>query len=140
MNYKRAAGIGILIYFVTLLIGGIASAALGIKMEDMSAIPMEMWMISACIAVALSLGGAYWYFMGKGLKPSLQAGFQFGVTMVLIGFILDILMFLPLATQGKNPLSELGVYYSQPAFWLTLALILAGSSAMGMWLEKKGKR
>lgn len=137
MNYKRSILIALAVYFATLVVGGIVSASMGIQMTDVTAIPMNVWIISAVLAAVFSAAGAFWYFKGKNTNPSTETGFKFGLIMVISGFILDFLMFLPLASQGKNPLTELGKYYSQPIFWVTLLLVLAGATGMGMWLQKK---
>lgn len=139
MNYKRAIGIGILVYLVTMVVGIIVCSILGIQPDITKPIPMEMWITSAVLAVGLSIGGARWYFMGKNTKPSLKAGVQFGAMMIVVGFVLDLLFFLSLSFEGHDPVAVMMMYYSQPPFWVTLVLILAGCGAKGWWLEKRKK-
>jgi len=139
MNYKRAIGIGVLVYFATMIVGIAVCSMLGIKPDITQPIPMTMWIVSAVLAVVLSVAGAYWYFLGKNLKPSLQAGLRFGAVMIAVGFVLDFIFFLTLSFEGHDPFAVMAGYYRQPMFWSTLILILFGSGWMGQWMEKHKK-
>ena len=137
MNYKRAVGIGALIYFVTMVIGIIVCSALGLAPDVNQPIPNEMWIASALCGAILSIAGAYWYFQGKSLRPNLRAGVKFGAAVIMIGFLLDLLFFATLAWSDSNPLTAITSYYGQLPFWGTLVLILAGSGFTGWWLDRK---
>lgn len=137
MHFKRAIGISVLIYIVSMVLGMIVCSFLGITPDITQPIPMKMWLITAIISVGLSVGGAFWYFQNKAIKPSLQTGLQFGGSVVIVGFVLDLLFFLSLSTQGYEPLAVMSTYYRQPPFWITLALILVGSTVVGKYTEKQ---
>lgn len=137
MKYKRAIGIGVFVYLVTMLIGMGVGALLGIQPAPGEPIPKEMWMASAVLAIVLSIGAAHWYFRSKSLVPSFRAGLAFGGVLIVVGFVLDVLFFLLSSFEGHDPFALMFMYYRQPAFWITLVLILFGSGSMGVWLEKK---
>jgi hypothetical protein len=139
MNYKRAIGISILVYLVSMVIGMIACTLLGISPSEAYIIPPEMWTVTAVVSAILAIGGALWYFRGKNLKPSARAGFHFGLCLIIVGFLLDFLFFLSLSFQHYDPFAAMAGYYSEPAFWLTIALILIGSTLVGTRLEKSKK-
>jgi lysylphosphatidylglycerol synthetase-like protein (DUF2156 family) len=113
---------------------------LGIVASMMQGIPMEMWIASAVSAVALSIAGAYWYFLGKTTQASFRQGLFVGLTFVLTGFVLDLAFFLSLSAEGYDPLKAMAMYYSRWPFWLTLVLILMGSAGMGSWLEMRKRK
>lgn len=115
----------------------IVCSVLGLKPDITQPIPMQMWITSAFLAVILSIAGAYWYFQGKNSQPNLETGFRFGLALIVVGFILDFLFFLSLSFEGHDPIAVMMNYYREPAFWLTLVLILLGSSFVGMCLERK---
>lgn len=139
MNRKRAIGIGILVYLGGVLLGMGVWALLGITPDPSMAqpIPVQMWIAMAVISVVLSVLAALWYFRGKNLRPSLRAGLGFGLAVVLTGVVLDLLFFWSLSFSGYSPMAAIRHYYGQPAFWVTLALILVGSGLAGKWLEGK---
>lgn len=139
MNYKRAIGISVLVYLGSMVVGMIACAILGIQPDLSAPIPMEMWLTGAGSSVLLSIGGAYWYFLGKGLKPDAQAGLSFGAAVIVTGFVLDALFFASLSFDGHDPVTVMTMYYSHPMFWVTIALILAGTGGTGWWLQSKKK-
>jgi drug/metabolite transporter (DMT)-like permease len=136
MNYKRAIGIGVLIYLASMIIGGIVCSMLGIEADMTKPIPTEMWITSAVLAVVLSIAGAYWYFKDKKLTPNARTGAQFGAAVIVVGFLLDVIFFLSLSFQGFDPLTAMSMYYRQLPFWGTLILILLGSGLVGWKLEK----
>jgi hypothetical protein len=139
MNYKRAIGISALGYLVNMLLGMAVCALLGIKPNENFIIPPEMWAITGALNVAISLAATYWYFQGKNLKPNLRAGLFFGLAFVAVSFVFDLLFFLSLSFEHYDPLVVMKKYYSEPAFWLALALMLAAASLMGARLEKTKK-
>jgi hypothetical protein len=123
-----------------MILGMIVCSIMGIQLDQATMVlPMEMWLITAFISVLASIGATYWYFKGKNLKANAKHGLYFGTSIVIAGFLLDLLFFWSLSFQGFDPIMVLKGYYSQPMFWLTLALILAGSSGTGYWLESKKK-
>ena len=141
MNYKRAIGIGILVYLVTMILGMIVCSILGITPDPsmMEPIPPAMWLTSAVLAIFLSIAGAFWYFRGKGLQANTKQGARFGLALVLTGFVLDLLFFLSLSFQNYSPVAAIKNYYGQPPFWLTLILILIGATGVGHYLASKKK-
>lgn len=139
MNLKRAIGISIVIYVASMLFGMVACSILGIQPDMTKPIPLEMWVISSVSSVVFAALGAVWYFRGKNLKPSLREGFRFGVSVIVVGFILDFLFFLSLMFENYDPFAAMGMYYQQLPFWITIALVVVVSGLVGMWLEKQKK-
>lgn len=136
MNYKRAIGIGLLTYIATFIVGMIAAMTLGLDLTSTDAPPPEMFYISAVAAVVIAALFSVWYFKGKNVEVNAQQGLKFGVTLIIIGFIMDFLTFIPYVTSGGS-YSDLLTYYANPIFLVTLLLILATPAAVGQLLQNK---
>ena len=136
MNLKRAIGIGLLTYICTFIVGIIAALGMGLDMTSTDTPPPEMFYISAVAAVIIASLFSVWYFKGKNVKPSAKQGLYFGVTLIIIGFIMDIVTFIPYVLGGGS-YNDLLSYYANPIFLVTLVLILGTPAAIGHILSQK---
>lgn len=138
---RRAIGFAVLAYFSALVIGILLYAVLGFDPTGSNKLPV--WAIVASIVSSVVFAAVFTYlyftFKNPGLKVSREAGFKFGLAMVVVGFALDMLFFLPLIiTSGSvNLLLD---YYGNPLFYLALIGVVAAASGTGAYLKKKAKK
>lgn len=98
-----------------------------LKITDPANIPLTMWYISIISAVALSAAGAMWFFKSSKTVPSAKNGFFFGLLLVIIGFIGDIVALV----FYKDGAAILLKYYTQPKYWAAFILILFVCTLVG---------
>lgn len=137
LNAKRAVIASFLIYLSSFIAGLLIATVAGINPSESTDVPPLMWYAGALTAVLATAIGSLWYFQSPKLQPSLKHGLQFGLVAVILGFVMDIVLILPTAGVGGEPLALLIDYYSQPLFWVTLVLVIAAASGVGYWLERK---
>jgi hypothetical protein len=135
MNYKRALGIGILMFIASLVINAVATISLGIDLKEMhpKELPAVMWFVAVVSIIFLSLLGSLWYFKSKNTLAGLFNGFKLGLFIVGLAIVLDIVALV----FYENGASVLLGYFSHPLYWLTLALIATTTSSVGHLKAKK---
>jgi len=136
MNIKRAIGASLLTYVASILIGLVTMVLFGVSMAETQEIPPLLWYVGAVSSIVLASAFTFWYFRGKGLKPSMNEGLKLGGAMIATGFVMDAITLLPVL-QHEEGLSQIMEYYSDPMFWVTVALVVAAAGFTGMYLEKK---
>ncbi len=135
MNLKRATLVSVLIYAISFAIGFILMFKLGINAFELETIPSSFYYLSMLAGIILTAVFTIFYFKDKKLKPSLKEGFLFGVVLIVVGSILDVIIFsIGLASGG--PSTAIIDYYSNPFFWATIVLLLATSSLVG-WIKSR---
>lgn len=99
--------------------------------------------LNYCIAIIVastiaSAVASYFYFTFKNprVKAGVNEGFKFGLTMLVVGIVLDMLFFLPMIISSGN-LAQLSNYYGKIYVYFVFAGVLAGSVGVGWWLAKK---
>ncbi len=122
MNIKRAIGISVAIYLAFFVVMSISA--------------LIMWYVLPFVVILFVCVGAFWYFKSPTVSASARQGFYFGLTILLIGFVLDILSVLPTLSKGDGLLKSLLDYYSQPLFWVMLVLILLVATLTGKKMKK----
>jgi membrane protease YdiL (CAAX protease family) len=136
MKIKRAIGISILAYTSSFIIGLIISSALKVNLENPAIIPANVWIFSIIATIIVTIFFSFWYFKDKKTKPSAREGFKFGLTLILIGSFLDMLIIIPyLFVSGSN--TDPIIYYSNPLFWLSLLILVATTTIIGWTKQKK---
>jgi len=131
MKLKRAIGISVVVYIASLLIGGVVAAMMGIDPTTTTEISPAMWIAGAVAAVVLSALGALWYFRSAEVATSASEGARFGVTEVVVGFVLDMVVALPAVIADARFFDQVLAYYQQPWFWVTLVLVVLAPVAVG---------
>lgn len=140
MNIKRAIGISVAAYIVTFLLTIIISIVIGFdftEATDPSDVPQMFLLFGSAAAVVIMILSTFWYFKKEGLVPSAGHGFGFGLTAIVIAFILDFLSVVPLLFTDENALAFLGSYYATPAFIITVVLIILVTTGVGYYLGTK---
>ena len=97
----------------------------------------RLWILGALGSVLLTSLGALWYFHSSKVAPNLKTGLLFGIISVFLGLLLDGLILTPLVIAGKQAVSLILNYYSNPLFGLTLLLVLACSAVTGFSLYSR---
>ena len=139
MNFKRAVGLSVLAYFASFVIGIAVAVVAGIDVAETQAIPPLMWYAGAIAAIVFAVVFTRWYFRSPTVVPSAKAGFLFGLTMVVTGFVLDVVMLLPLLAHD-DPWTPILAYYFNPFFLLTLVFVISATTYVGKHLGSRQQR
>lgn len=126
----------VLAYLGSFIVASIVALTAGINLAETQEIPPMLWYTGAVTAIVFAVAFAFWYYRSPKTKPSVKTGLQFGLVMILTGFALDFITFLPLFTH-EDPLGPILDYYLSPFFWVTLILILVATAGVGKYLETK---
>lgn len=132
--FKRAIGIGLLIFLLSLLVNAMAAHLIGINIKTTSPnnIPPSLWLTGIFTAVILSISGSWWFFRSKKIQAGVINGGIFGIIICMLGFILDIIALLPY----KNGVNLLMGYYVQKGYWIAFILIIISSTLVGYYKSK----
>ena len=130
MKLKRAIGIGLVLYAVTFIVGVILTLVGSANFSSPQEIPRIYWLTTIIVTVLLTGLASIWYFKGKNVKRTVKEGFFLGIAFIVLGFIIDILLFIP-ALLSQNGLQVVIDYYTEPAFYITLVLVLATTIFVG---------
>ena len=134
-KFKRAFGISLLLYIATFVTGIICGLISGQDMSSMNNIPDSFWYIGMVGAVVLTTVFSLWYFRSKEIIASARSGAWFGLTAVIISFLLDIALFSLGNTGGAEV--DLSVYFGDFRYWIIIVLVVGTAKIVG-W--RKGGR
>lgn len=109
---------------------------MNIDMTATTKLPPSFFIIGMVLSVVLAGIFSVVYFKGKGVKASTKEGFYLGVTIILIGFVLDLVLFLLSILAGETG-SEITTYYSNIFFWIALVLVIATATLVGALRARK---
>lgn len=131
-NFKRALGIGFLLYLGTFVVGIVCGIISGADMTSFNDLPDYYWYVGMVAAVVLTALFAKWYFRNPAIMPSAKSGFYFGLTAVVLSFVLDVALF----SLGNMNLPEaekvdIWEYYSDYRFWIIVVLVIATAKLVG---------
>lgn len=126
----------ILAYIASIIVGIIVAIAANIDTSNSEGIPPLVWYAGSIGSVIFTVLFALWYFHSPKTARNAKEGLKFGVTMIVTGFILDMLTMIPMAVS-KQSLDPILTYYLNPWFWLTIILVLAGATITGHYLKPK---
>lgn len=138
MNIKRAVGVGILTYLIAFIIGMIVVGISGVDATNPAEVPKSVLYINIVITIIIAALLTLFYFKGKHTKANVKEGLLFGIVLVIVGFILDIIIFLIFSSASQSEF-DLMEYYSNPIFWVSLVLLLITTSVVG-WIKGRKKR
>lgn len=141
---KRSFSFIGLAYVVTFLFGIVLSIAFGFdpasNPEQIANPPLVFCLATIVISAVVSAIATYYFFTYNKpkIKPTTQFGLKFGVTMVAVGFVLDLILFLPIVfSMGSVEL--LLAYYGKWYFIVALTSVVAAAAGVGYWLENQRK-
>ena len=129
MNFRRAIFTNVAIYFATLVLASVALSAQGKPLHFTTPPTGHQIFIALVIGMLLTTLGAIWFFRKE--PGSAKAGWQFGVTAILIGFGLDVVLSAGIWTQGRNPLLFLQSPIAVILPILMLAVLLGITAMIG---------
>lgn len=130
MNKKRAILISIALYISTFIIGVVLALAGNVNFTTPGAIPTYYWVVSLITTVGLAGIASVWYFNSQKTRRNTKEGFLLGIMFIIMGFILDMVFFLPAVFTG-TPFLTLLEYYAQPIFYFTLILVICTTTLIG---------
>ena len=137
MNVKRAVGIGAVAYLCSFVLGIIVVLLYGSDLTQTGKTPKLMLIINILISVVLVALFSLYYLKDKKLKADVKEGLYFGFVLIIIGFVLDFIGFsISLAVGSRQ---DIITYYSNPYFWVALALLIATTAIVGYIRGKKRK-
>lgn len=129
MNLKRGVVVGLALYFITFIVGVLLTIFSKVSLESPQNIPTTYWIITIIVTVLLTSIASIIYFHKSGTKRSVKEGFKLGITFAIVGFILDMLFFIPaIVSSGTSLIIQ---YYSNPSFYITLLLVIASATFIG---------
>ena len=136
MNLKRAIRIGVLTYITLLIIGGIAISFLGINPMQRDKISNSVFAVHIITTIIIAAVSTLFYLKDKKIKSNAKEGLLFGIVLIIIGFILDMLFVLIYSFISSSKI-DLLEYYIDPIFWSGLILLLATTAIIGSIKGKK---
>ena len=130
MNFKRALWIALLVYGISFIVGSLILVFSGLDLTQVSDVPDIFLYVNILVTVILAVLFTMFYFKDKKVKRNAKEGFYFGLVLILVGFILDIVIF-SLGSLASESSLDLLDYYSNPIFWLSLVLIIVTATVVG---------
>lgn len=139
-HYKRAIVISILAYLASFVIGILLSMFLFNGLPNPEDFSTNMYLISGLFTVLIAGVFSLWYFEGKAIKkPTLKEGLYFGLILLAVSFLADMLIVLITLLSSDYPVGEFFSYYADPTLILSLILMLATTMGVGAVLQKYKK-
>jgi hypothetical protein len=135
-NLKRALGIAFELYVATFIVGIVAGTVSGQDMSSMNNIPDSIWYAGMVAGVILTALFTMQYFRSPSIVPSAKSGLYFGLTAVVISFVLDFILF-SIGNAGGAAEFDLGDYYSDYRFWVILILVVITAKLVGWYKASK---
>jgi hypothetical protein len=136
MNYKRAAGIAFVAYVATFIIGIITTSLAQVPFSTDAELPTIFFVIQIFAMFGIGVLFTMWYLRSPSVPTSGISGLHFGLSMLAVGFILDVVAFVPALINGL-PITQIISLYINPLFWIAVAILLATSYITGFALSKK---
>jgi hypothetical protein len=136
-NFKRALGIGLVLYIATFATGIICGMVSGTDMSSMNSVPNSFWYVGMVAALVLTTLFTMWYFKNRNIVASAASGLLFGLTAAVLSFILDFILFSLGNQSGANV--DLGAYYGDYRFWIVVALVLVSAKVVGWKLGRRNQ-
>ena len=130
MNYKVAGITSIGLYIASFIVGMLISSFLNINIVPGTPLPTTFLLVQVALAMLMGAAGTTVYFMKSGVPASAKSGLFFGAISVVVGFVLDFILFIPGMMYGYS-LQQLASFYAEPWFWITLISMLMASSLTG---------
>ncbi len=134
-NFKRAVSLSLLLYVATFIVGIISGIVSGQDMSTMQGMPDSFWYVGMVAAVILTAGFTQQYFKSPKIQASRMTGAYFGVTAVVVSFVIDFILFSIGNAGGANV--DLREYYGDWRFWIIVILVIGTAKFVG-W-RKGGK-
>lgn len=130
MNYLlgRAIKIGLVLYLATFVVGIAAGVLMGQDMSTFENLPDSFWYIGMVSALVLTGLFSWWYFKSPRIVPSALGGLYFGLTVVILSFLLDFALF-SIGNSGNT--ESMWEYYSDFRFWVIVLIVLGTAKVVG---------
>jgi len=142
MNIKRAIGVGVLTYLSSFILIIVSMPIATIMwMNDLSIAFNQIYKI-----INLILAGLFtlFYFKDKKIKRNAKEGFLFGIVLIIVTSILNIIAgFIQYNLKYPTQITLGGAirtYFSHSSNWITLILFVVTTTIVGAMKEKKKKR
>jgi len=132
MDIKRASWISCLAYISSFVVGIFIAKFMDADVFGGAQVPTAMWTVSILFTIILVVIFSLWYFQDTKITADLKEGLLLGLVMVIVGFLFDIILFLPVLFSGTA--ADILDYYASPFFWLAIASVFAASGVTG-WLK-----
>lgn len=136
MKIKRALGASAYTYIAALAVGIIGAFIFSAE-PGQTEMPVGMWLIGLLAPIFFAWIFSLWYFRGSRVAQGRSQGIMLGVTMIIVGFILDILTVLPTAGGFSGAFTILSDYYTQWIFWFVAILVVLTCMLVGGNLREK---
>ena len=130
-SHWRKIYLGLIAYLISFAIGIINAQIMGVNLSQQSEVPTPVWIVSILAQIVIMALFALWYFASPKVMVSAKEGLRFGLACVIVGFIVDVLVIIPSILFSQAP-ADIGAYYGNPFFWVSLAVTLAMPALIGL--------
>ena len=132
-KFKKIVVFSLIAYALSFLMSMVVMFAMGVDFDtfEVTNMPLSLWIVVMSETALITYIVTKWYFRTRWvIVPSAKEGFIFGVAVIVIGFVLDFILVLPVVvTQGAN---DILAYYQHP-FFVFLVLIMLGTETLVGW-------
>lgn len=137
MSMRHAILYSITVYFATFILGILGLVIFGYG-PDLSSVPTIVYLYGIATSILIMMIFTKIYFKKSRVKPDITQGAYFGLTVIAVGFVIDFcIAILPALLSQTGP--DIMAYYSNPLFWVNVAVIPITSAITGSYLEKSAK-
>ncbi|MDP3970578.1 MAG: hypothetical protein Q8P90_02660 [bacterium] len=97
INVKRLKGIAFFVCVAVLVVIIIESKIFAIELEftNPATIPLTMLITTIIFTILISMLGAWWFLRSSGKISFIKGGLYFGLTLSAMGFVGDVVAFVP---------------------------------------------
>jgi EamA domain-containing membrane protein RarD len=134
-QFKRMILYSVIAYVISFVLGSIVAVLSGFDVASTDTIPTSLWLWSIVLTLIVVAGVTHYYF--KKEKPSATMGFYFGLSLVVIGSVLDMLVLFIFARTVDMTIGESLSYYANPLFLATIVMLLLTTTLIGLWCANK---
>lgn len=111
MNFKRMLYASLIAYAVTFVIGMLIGLIFPFDLANPTPLFWVLTILATILAVTFA---SFWYFKSQG---TIKEGAYLGISMLVVGFILDLIILIPVWTTSFDLLLT---YYA--SYWFLVAI------------------
>ena len=129
-DHRRKIYLGLIAYLVSFTIGIINAQIMGVDLATASEVPTPVWIVGVLAQLVIMALFSLWYFASRKVVSSVAEGVRFGLTCVILGFVVEILLIIPSIFFSHAPADPFK-YYTNPFFWLSVVVTLLIPALVG---------
>jgi hypothetical protein len=135
MITKRIFFHALFAYVLSFIIGIIIAPLLGVDFSSDVEAPPIVWFVNMAISAVIVFFVVLHYFKSEKVKNNTKEGFQFGVWMIIVGSLFDIILIVPFIFFNSAPQDPI-LYYSNPLLYLAYLVVIVTAMLVGYLKEQ----